>query len=151
MEANYNGGIWHMLLGKLRLKNRHVSAVIGLVILLYLSKPDKLGVFACSKFFHLEGLEQTNIRHSPYILWKPFEASKYRFKVSPDQFDSLSLLLHKNGYSEWGRGGLQFPNFNRGHRSDEDTIYCMLSNRGYDYYWVYEQKNQCAYAFYWKH
>ena len=129
-------------------KGRLIS--IGVILLLlYASKPDKGGVWACSKIFGLSELSNVQLDHKPFWNWEIFESSKYRFRISPEEFSKLQLILDKHGYSEWKNQGLTYDSVSIGWEGDDDFIVTKKQDNGMVYYWSYSRDLNVIYAISW--
>lgn len=122
---------------------------IALVILLavgYISKPDRGGVGRCARVFAMPELHQFQLSHRPFLGWELFESPKFRFTISPSDFSRLDAALKAAGYSGWERGGVTFGSVSHGWTPDEDYVTCEFRRGSYHYYWSYSAKENLIYA-----
>ena len=121
--------------------------ILAIVLVLgYLSKPDRGGASRCSRVFAISELEGYKLTHKPFLTWELFESPKFRFAISTNGYEQLAAELKRLGYSEWQRGGVTFGSADVGWTENEDNIYCELTRDGYHHYWSYSAKQGQIYA-----
>ena len=91
-------------------------------------------------------LRQLQLSHRPFFGWEVFESPKFRFRITPTDFEKLSLRLSEDGYSSWKFGSLQFGSVLIGGSSEEDFIYCTKDTPSCHYYWSYSAAEKVIYA-----
>ena len=124
------------------------TVIIGL---LYLSKPDRGGVAACSKVFGLPELQMIELSSKSFWTWELFESPKYRFSISPEEYTKLKSVLADHDYSDWVRKGLTYDSINIGTENYEDSLVSTKQGRGSVFHWSYSQKLGEVYAISWNH
>jgi len=133
-----------------RVMTKRLALLVGVVLLfLYVTKPDKGGVWACSKMFGLPRLSEIELDHKPFWYWQIFESSKYRFHIEPEEFSKLQSMLAAEGYSEWERQGLTYGSISIGWNGNEDFIVTRRRSNGMVYYWSYSRDLNVVYAISW--
>jgi hypothetical protein len=117
-----------------------------LLVVGYLSKPDRGGVGRCAKIFALPELHQLQLSPRPFFAWDLFESPKFRFTISPSDFTKLDANLKAAGYSGWEKGSVTFGSLSVGDMPEEDHIFNRLAKGGYHYHWSYSAKENVIYG-----
>lgn len=126
---------------------RLLIALAGIFILLcYFSRPDRGGVERCSESFGIPSLMNLNLTQRMLLLWEPFESPKYRFEISPNNFEELSDILTRTGYSQWERHGLNFGSLNLDANLISDFVSCSKRTNEANLYWGYSESQGMLYA-----
>ena len=126
--------------------NKLAIASVILIVVGYISKPDRGGVGRCAKIFSMPELHQFQLSHRPFVGWELFESPKFRFTLSPSNFSRLDAALKAAGYTVWQEGGVTFGSVSHGWTPNEDYVYCKSTSGGNRYYWSYSAKENLIYA-----
>ena len=124
---------------------------LTIIILGYLSKPDRGGINRCSSEFSISEITQLELTSEPLYAWDLFEGAKFRFKINDYNFKKLSRIVADNGYSSWRKGELFIGSFTLGTRLDDDLVFCSKYINSRTYYWAYSKMDGILYAITFRH
>jgi len=100
---------------------------LTIIILGYLSKPDRGGINRCSSEFSIPEITQLELTSEPLYAWDLF------------------------GYSSWRKGELFIGSFTLGTRLDDDLVFCSKYINSRTYYWAYSKMDGILYAITFRH
>jgi hypothetical protein len=118
--------------------------------LIYVSKPDRGGIYRCEEIFGFDSLNQRDLKNLPFLTWSPFESPKFRMKIGQSKFLELKPYLHYHGYKEWEEGGVQYGSLNMGWDRTAPLQYSMKKFQGHVHIVAYDKRNQLFYAIFFK-
>lgn len=129
-----------MLLGSLKKVAIAVTLLLGLVAVVYLSKPDRGGIKRCQKIFGFHSLGKIEMELYPLSTWRPFENPKFKFRIKGN-INDVKNYFESYGFQEWKIGGVQYGSINIGWDKTTNVAYSMKKFSGHVHIVVYDQTN----------
>jgi hypothetical protein len=134
-----------MLLGLLKKIAIAGTILLGVISVVYLSKPDRGGTERCQRIFGFHSLAELGLAACPLSTWSPFENPKFRFRIAEKKFDDLKDYLALNGFQRWEFGGVQYGSVNIGWDETTNVAYSKKKFSGHVHIIVYDQTNSSLY------
>jgi hypothetical protein len=125
----------------------YTAVVISTILAItWYSRPDRGGVNRCAQIFGLSEISDIGLVHRPFYSWHFIESPKFRFTITPTQYEKLKSILMNHGYSDWSKGSLDYGSVNIGGSPYDDYIFCTLKSPHSNYYWSYSAEDNLIYA-----
>lgn len=133
-----------MLLGSLKTITISGTLLLGLIAVVYFSKPDRGGIKRCQEIFGFNPFEKLEIKECHLSTWNPFENPKFKLKIKGD-IDDVKNYFALYGFKEWSVGGVQYGSINIGWDETTNVVYSLKKFSGHVHIVVYDQTNSYLY------
>lgn len=133
-----------MLLGSLKKIAILGTLLLGLIAVVYLSKPDRGGIKRCQEIFGFDSFEKLDMEECRFSTWRPFENPKFKFRIK-ENINDVKSYLESYGFQEWNVGGVQYGSINIGWDETTNVAYSLKKFSGHVHIVVYDQTNSNIY------
>ena len=113
-----------------------ISGLSLFIFVIWLGRPDKLGLSRCERLTGLDQLDQY-VKDEKFVwAWNPFEI-RFRYTLKDGVFDDFKKYTLSHNFDLWDKGGGSYNSFYEESSSSDPLYYSSNKGGGQDLWKIY--------------